>query len=149
MTANTRFNNRQGTMVILLQYIKNHPGCGVYDISDATGIARTEVLRYLRPFKYEFRNMKYMMDLRDGNRSYYNHLLHDAKFVMRGVVEGFMINTSKMEIFDRFCLKNGYNLVVDKRGRSFVTCYEDDPEQRAKIVRVCVMEQEEPKNEDE
>jgi hypothetical protein len=126
-------------MAELLQYIISNPGCGVHNISINTNIPKTEVSRYIRDEKYEFRPLSFMLELRENNRSYYNHLLHDAVFCKRGKEEGFMINTSKREMFERFCLNYGFYLSTNQEGQAFVMDYESPAglgsEERTRVLR--------------
>lgn len=139
MNNGTRRESRQGAMAELLDYIKANPGCGVHNISVNTSIPKTEVSRYLRKKKNEFRTLSFMLEMRETNRSYYNHLLHDAVFCKRDGEEGFLINTSKREMFERFCLKYGFYLSTNRVGLAFVVDYEGyggmGTEERKKVLR--------------
>lgn len=139
MSNGARRESRQGVMAELLAYIADNPGCGVHNISVNTTIPKTEVSRYLRGKKYEFRSLSFMLDMRETNRTYYNHLLHDALFCVRDGMEGFHINTSKREMFERFCMKYGYYLTTNREGLAFVVDYESysgaGPEERTRVLR--------------
>jgi hypothetical protein len=150
MGNGARRESRQGVMAELLTYILNHPGCGVHNISVNTSIPKTEVSRYLRGEKYEFRPLSFMLEMRETNRIYYNHLLHDAVFCKRDDVDGFLINTSKREMFERFCLKYGFYLSTNSEGLAFVMDYESysgvGPEERSKVLRYLEMDNMNTKN---
>lgn len=140
MGGGTRRESRQAAMGELLAYIIENPGCGVHNISVNTTIPKTEVSRYIRVKKFEFRPLSFMYEIRGSNRSYYNHLLHDAVFCKRDNIDGFLINTSKREMFERFCLKYGYYLSTNREGLAFVIRYEHTwaglLEERTKVLRV-------------
>jgi len=140
-------------MAELLAYITDNPGCGVHSISVNTSIPKTEVSRYLRGEKYEFRPLSFMYEIRESNRDYYNHLLHDGVFCKRDGVEGFLINTSKREMFERFCLRYGFYLATNAEGLAFVVDYESydgfGPEERSKVLRYLEMDKSYTKNHSE
>jgi len=131
-----RYERRDYTMTCIFEHIKNNPGCNANQIAVNAEVPPTEVARYLRKRKFDFRDMSYMMNLRENNRVYYDHLLHDARYALRRGVEGFYINTSKRELFEKFCMFHGYVLSVDKQGRAYVYRYEDTPSERSNCLRV-------------
>ena len=111
---------RKAAMATIMTFILEHPGCVAYEISKETCISHSEVSRYIRWKRMEWRPIDFMYEMKNGNRRLYYRLLHDAQFTVRDGREGMMINTSKREIFDRYCLSQGYNLSVNKRGECFI-----------------------------
>ena len=111
---------RRAAMAEVFVFIRSNPGCVAYEISKFTGLSHSEVSRYIRWKRMEWRPMHTLMDIRANNPPFYRRLLHDAVFEVRNGIDGMMINTSKREMFDRYCLNQGYNLAVNKYGKCFV-----------------------------
>ena len=127
---------REATMATVLTFIIENPGSTVTKVSDGTGVPNTEVSRLLRPEKYEFRTEEFIMNLRKKNFKYYVKLISDGQWTVRGKRRGMIINTSKREMFDRFCCKMGYNLTTDSRGRAFAISFQGDSNETTKTLRV-------------
>ena len=112
---------RKADMGVLFKFILDSPGCLVSEISRATGMSHSEVSRYIHWKRMEWRPIKYIFEVRKNNPPLYRRFLHDGEYTIRGGVAGMLINTSKREMFDRYCLSRGYNLSVNTAGECFVT----------------------------
>jgi len=112
---------RKAAMATIMTFIIDNPGCVAYEISKDTGISHSEISRYIRWSRMEWRPIAFMYEMRSGNPRLYYRLLHDVQYTERDGREGVMINTSKREIFDRYCLNQGYNLAVNKKGQCYLT----------------------------
>jgi len=120
----------------IFKCIEANQGCTVTEIHEKTGISKTEITRYLKKEKFEFRNLEFMLRLRKRNRKYYKRLLSEARYVVRNGVKGFYINTSKYELFDIFCFRLGSNLSVDNNGRAYLFDFLNNADETAKTVNV-------------
>lgn len=130
-----RENARNHTMATLLSFIREHPDCTPMEVCRGTGISKMEVYRYLKPYLYEFRSTQFLLGLREENPIYYQHLISDAKYTRSKQRRGFIINTSKRDMFEKYCFKMGYLLVTGRKKRAYLICFANDHIDKCRAIR--------------
>lgn len=130
-----RENARNHTMAVLLNFIKDHPDCTPMEVCHGTGISKMEVYRYLKQRTYEFRSTRFLLRLREENPIYYQHLISDARYTRSKQRRGFLVNLSKRDIFEKYCFKMGYLLVIGRKKKAYLVCFANDYNDKCKAIR--------------